>query len=172
MAHMSVHYDGCRGSNIHLVTRAGQVGTKHDHPGSSVRKLLPARLEAILEQFDVTTTAVSTLLVLHLVLDHEGLFPKVNRGCKRGRNGVVCSLGLCDESLLANDERCLRVLDLPLANVGKGLAANGCLFGRLRRRPAFRPVISELFDERGGDFRRLDRRVNACSWTCAYGQIP
>lgn len=146
-----------------LVPWAGQVGTKHNHPRSRVREFLPTRLEAILEQLDVTTTAVSALLVLHFILNHEGLFLEVDRGCKRGRDGVVRSLGLCNETLLANDERRLRVLDLPFADVGKGLAAHRSLFGSLRRRPAFGPVVGELLDEWGGDFRDLNRRVNACS---------
>ena len=112
-------------------------------------------MEAILEQLDVTTTTVTTFLVLHLVLNHEGLILEVDRGRKGGRDGVVGSLGLCDETLIANDERCLRVLDLPLADVGEGLAADGGLFGGLGGRPAFSPVLGELFDEWGSDFRRL-----------------
>jgi hypothetical protein len=147
-----------RESTTHLVTRAGQVGTKHDHPRGRVRKFLAARLEPILEQLDVTATAIATLLVLHLVLHHEGLVLEVDRGRKRGRDGVVRSLGLCDETFFADDERCLRVLDLPLANVRERLAADGGLFGGFRRRPAFGPVVSELFDEWGGDFRRLSAR--------------
>lgn len=145
-------------STTHLVTRAGQVRTEHDNPRGRVREFLATRLEAVLEQLDVTTTAVSTLLVLYLVLNHEGLFFEVDRGCKRGRDGVVCSLGLCNETLLANDERCLRVLDLPLANVGKGLAAYGGLFGGLGGRPTFGPILCELFDEWGSDFSGLKER--------------
>ena len=145
-------------STTHLVTRAGQVRTKHDHPRGRVREFLAARLEAILEQLDVTTTTVSALLVLHLVLNYEGLVLEVNRGRKRGRNGVVRSLGLGDEALIASNERRFRVLDLPLADVGEGLAADGGLFGGLGRRPAFRPVVSKLFDEWSIDFCRLEGR--------------
>lgn len=97
-------------------------------------------------------------MVLHLVLHYEGLVLEVDRGRKRGRDGVVRSLGLGDETLFASDEKCLRVLDLPLADVRERLAADGSLFGGLRRRPAFRPVVSELFDEWSGDFRRLNAR--------------
>lgn len=105
MGYTSAYLNTMQNSNTYLVTWAGQVRTKHDYPRGGVRELLPAGLEAILEQLDVTTTAISTLLVLHLILDHKGLVLEVNRGCKGGRDGVVCSLGLCDEGLLANDKR-------------------------------------------------------------------
>ena len=144
--------------NPHLVPGASQIRAKHDHPRCRVRKLLAAGLESILEQLDIPTTTVPALLVLHLVLHHEGLVLEVHRGRKGGRDGVVGGLGLGDERLLASDERRLGVLDLPFADVRKGLTADGGLFRRLGGRPAFRPVIGELFDEWGGDFRRLGAR--------------
>lgn len=76
---------------------------------------------------------------------------------------MVSSLGFCDEGLLANNERRLRVLDFPLADVGEGLAAYRRFFSSLRRRPALRPVVGELFDEWASDFRGLNGRVNTRS---------
>lgn len=56
-----------------LCARASEVRTEHDDPGSLVRKLLSASLKAILEEFEVSTTAVATFLVFDLILNDEWL---------------------------------------------------------------------------------------------------
>ena len=143
--------------DTHLGARARQVRTKHDGPGSLVVELLAAGLETILEEFDVATTAVAALLVLDLVLDDERLAiaAKLERARKRGGDGVVGGLGLGDEALIVLEERLDGVLDLPLADIAEGLAADGSLLGRLGGRPPRVPVLRELFQERRLDFRGL-----------------
>ena len=88
-------------------------------------------MEAIFKQFEVATTAVATLLVLDLVLHNERLLAEVDGLLKGSRDGVVSSLVLGNEALVALNERGLGILDLPLADVAEGLAANGGLLGGL-----------------------------------------
>ena len=104
-------------------------------------------MEAILEQLDVATTAVSTLLELDLVLHDEGLSLGVDSLREGSRDSVMGRLGLCHETLVAFNGDCRGLFYRPLANVGERLAANGSLFGRFGRCPALRPVIRELFQE-------------------------
>lgn len=54
-----------------LCARASEVRTEHDDPRSVVRELLSTSLEAILEEFEVSTTAVATFLVFDLILNDE-----------------------------------------------------------------------------------------------------
>lgn len=143
----------CSAFNVttYLGARAGQVRTKHDSPRSLVRELLASGLETILEELEVTTTAVATLLVLDLVLNDEGLLREVNSLGKRSRDGVVGSFGLGHETFVVLDDGVLRVLDLPLADVAEGFTANGGLLGGLGRSPPVSPVVCELFEERSLD---------------------
>ena len=60
-------------------------------------------MEAVLEELDITTTAVTALLVLDLVLDDKGLVGKLDRLSEGGRDGMVGSLGLGYEALVALD---------------------------------------------------------------------
>ena len=131
----------------YLGARASQIGTKHDSPRSLVRELLTSCLETIFKQLEVTTTTVTALLVLHFVLDNQGLLLEVDRlgeGCK---DGVVGGLALRNETLVALNEGARRVFDRPLTDIAEGLAADGGLLRCLRRCPPARPVIRELFKE-------------------------
>ena len=139
----------------HLGARARQVRTEHDGPWRLVRELLARGLEAVLEELEVAAAAVAALLVLDLVLHDEGLVREVDRLRERRGDGVVRGLGLGDEALVALDEGRLGLLDLPLADVAEGLAADGGLLGRLRGSPARRPLVGELLDEGGLDLRGL-----------------
>ena len=52
-------------------SRTCQIGAKHNDPRRGVRKLFAAGLKSILKKFEVTTTAIATLLVLDLVLNNK-----------------------------------------------------------------------------------------------------
>ena len=79
----------CTKKKTNLCPRASKVRTKHNNPWSLVRKLLAARLEAILEQLDVTTTAIAALLVLDLVLNDKRLVRKLDGLVEGGRDSVM-----------------------------------------------------------------------------------
>ena len=88
-----------------LCAGASEVRTKHDDPGSIIRELLSTSLEAILEQFEVSTTAVATFLVLDLILNDERLVRNVDGLLEGGRYGVVRGDTLCDETKIALNDR-------------------------------------------------------------------
>lgn len=88
-----------------LCARASEVRTEHDDPGSIVRELLSTSLEAIFEQFDVSATAVTTLLVFDLILNDERLVRKVDGLVEGSRYGVVRRDALCDETEIALNDR-------------------------------------------------------------------
>jgi hypothetical protein len=90
---------------MNLCAWASEVRTEHDNPGSLVRKFLSTGLEAILEQFQVSTAAVATLLVFNLILNDEWLARNVNGLLEGGRNGVVRRNALCNETKVALDNR-------------------------------------------------------------------
>lgn len=145
----------------HLGARAGQVLAEHDNPRSLVRELLALVGIALLEELDVSTSAVAALLELGLVLHNERLASGVKRGRKRGRDSVVGSLGFGDQALVANNGGAhRRFLDGPLADVRECLAANGGLLGCLRRSPSVLPVVRKLLHkstfDRGGLNDELD----------------
>lgn len=120
----------------YLGTRAGQIRTEHDDPRSGVAKLLVGE-RSLLQELDVSTTAVADLLELGLVLKDERLALGVKWGSQRCGDGVVSSFGFSDETLVALDGReDGRLLDGPLADVREGLATNGRLFGGLRGSPS------------------------------------
>jgi hypothetical protein len=83
---------------MNLCARASQVGTEHDNPGSVVRKFLSTGLEAILEQFEVSTATVATLLVFDLILNDERLVRNVDSLVEGCRNGVMRRDALCNET--------------------------------------------------------------------------
>ncbi len=142
----------------YLRARAGQVGTKHDGPRSLVIELLAGSLEAVLEQLQVTTTAVTALLILDFVLNDERLLTEADRLGEGGGDGVVGSLGLGYETLVALNGGLDGVFDLPLANIAECLTADGGLLGGLGRRPPLGPIVRELFEEGGLDRSRLYAR--------------
>jgi len=88
-----------------LGARASEVRTEHDDPGSVVRELLSTSLEAILEQFEVSATAVATFLVFHLILNDERLVRNVDGLLEGGRYGVMRRDTLCDETEIALNDR-------------------------------------------------------------------
>lgn len=122
-----------------------------------VRELLSAGLETVLEEFHIATTAVAALLVLYFVLDDEGLVREGNGLGKGSGDGVVSSLALRHETLVALDDRDRGVLNFPFADVAEGLAADGSLLGGLRGSPPFCPVVCELLNEGSLDLSGLHR---------------
>ena len=136
---MELRYEELRSAKVgtqprkstNLGTGTCQVGTEHDDPRRRVRKLLAARLETVLEQLEVSTTAYAQLLVLDLVLDHERIVFEVDRLLERSGYGVMGSLVFRHEALVAVDDRRQCVLDGPLTDVAESLTADGRLFRRL-----------------------------------------
>lgn len=152
----------------YLGAGAGEIRAEHDRPWRLVVELAASVLEAVLEQLDVTTTAVAALLVLDFVLDDERLVAETD-GLGEGRgDSMMGRLGLGNETEVALDGRVdRRLLDGPLADVGPGLAAGRSLLGRLRRRPTGGPVVGELLEE-----RRLDRgRLWSSSGATVSGHV-
>lgn len=120
----------------YLGSRASEIRTKHDDPRSLIRELPGARLEAVLKKLDIASTAVSTLLVLDFILHDQRLLLEVQRGFQRGRDGVVGSLALRDQTQVTLDDWGGGLLDLPFADVAKRLSTDGGLLGGLRGCPA------------------------------------
>jgi hypothetical protein len=94
-----------------LCARASEVRTEHDNPGSLIREFFSTSLEAILEQFEVSTTAVATLLVFNLVLNDERLVRNFDGLVEGGRYGVMRRDTLCDETTIALHDRVGRFFD-------------------------------------------------------------
>lgn len=89
-------------------------------------------METILEQLDVTSTAVSSLLEFSLVLNDESLALGVQGLGEGSRDGMMGSLGLGNKSLVALDGREVRRLfNRPLSYVAPGFTADGGLLGSL-----------------------------------------
>lgn len=88
-----------------LCARASEVRTEHDDPGSVVRELLSTSLEAILEKFEVSATAVATFLVFDLILNDEWLARNVDGLVEGGRYGVMGRDTLRDETEIALNDR-------------------------------------------------------------------
>lgn len=88
-----------------LCARASEVRAEHDDPGSVVRELLSTSLEAILEKFEVSATAVATFLVFDLILNDEWLARNVDGLVEGGRYGVMRRDTLCDETEIALNDR-------------------------------------------------------------------
>lgn len=131
----------------YLETRAGEIRTEHDYPWRVVVEVGAAALEAIFEEFDVTTTTVAACLVFDFVLNNKGFVLEVN-GLREGSgDSVVGGFVLGNKAQVTLDGTDEGLLDLPFADIAEGLATNGTLLGRLRGCPAFTPVLSELFDE-------------------------
>lgn len=142
---------------------ASEIGAEHDGPGGRVRKLLSAGLEAIFEELDITATAVAAVLVLYFVLDDQRLIGKVDGRLEGRRDGVVSSLRLGHETLVAVDDRLRGLLDLPLSDVAESLSADGSLLCRLGDRPPLGPVVRELLEERSLDCCGLSCTASACA---------
>lgn len=139
-----------------LCAWASKVRTKHNNPRSLVVEFLPARLETILEQFDVSATTIAALLVLNLILNDKGLVRNVDGRVERGRDGMVGRDTLRNEAMVAFDDRREGCFNCPFANIRESFAANGSLLSGLRGSPPVFPAFVELFDEMTFDFRGLD----------------
>ena len=101
----------------YLRSGTSQIGPKHDDPWCCVREFLAAGLEPIFKQLDVTTTAVSALLVFDLILDNQGFVTECNGFVKGCRDSVVGSLGLCNETFVAFDDKHGGFFNFPFADV-------------------------------------------------------
>lgn len=112
-------------------------------------------METILEQFEVSTATVSTLLVFDFILDDEWLVRNIDGLAERGRNGMVRSNALCNETEIALDEGGGRFFDCPFANIRESFTTNGGLLGGLRASPPVIPSVGELLYKGGFDFRAL-----------------
>lgn len=143
-----------RRENTHLGARASQIRTEHDNPGGLIVVVAIAGI-TILQQLEVSTTAVTTLLEFDLVLNDKRLASGVESSLKGSRNSMMRSLGLRHETLVTLDSVNGGLFGVPLANVGERLAAYWSLLGGFRRSPTLGPVIRELFQERRLDARRL-----------------
>lgn len=115
--------------SLYLRAGACKIRTEHDHPWRLVIEVISAGLETILEQFHISTTTVSTLLVLDFILNDQWLFAEVNSFGEVGRDGVVSSFVLSHETLVTLDDSSRWVLDLPFTDITEGLAANRSLLG-------------------------------------------
>ena len=132
-----------------LGTGASKIRPKHDNPRGSIRELLSASLETVLEKLQVTTAAVTTLLVLDLILHHKRLVAKgdgLGEGC---RDSMVCCFALCHKTAVTLNNRDGRFLDLPFTDVAECFTTDGGLLGCFRGCPAFSPVFCKLLNERG-----------------------
>ena len=138
-----------------LCARASEVRAEHDDPGSVVRELLSTSLEAILEQFKVSTTAVATLLVFDFILNDERLVRDVDGLVEGGRYGVVRRDTLCHETTIALDDRGGSFFDRPFANVGESFTANRSLLSGLGGSPPVVPTFGELLNKRCFDLGGL-----------------
>jgi hypothetical protein len=116
-------------------------------------------LKAILKQLEVTTTAITALLVLDLVLNDERLVRNVDGLVEGGRDSVVRRHALRNETMVALDDRGGSFFDRPFANIGKGFTAHGGLLRSLRGGPSLVPTFGELFEERSLDFCGLYTKV-------------
>jgi hypothetical protein len=138
-------------AGAYLGTRTREVRTKHNDPRCRVRELLATGLETIFKKLEVTTTTIATLLVFDFILNDKVLVLEVNGVREGGGDSVMGRLGLCNQTLVAFNDDCVWVFNLPLPYVAKSLAANRCLFGSFGGCPAVSPVVCELFDERSLD---------------------
>lgn len=116
---------------FHLGSRTRQIRTEHDDPWRSVGELLSTRLETILQKLEVTTTAITTLLVFDLVLDHERFLLKVYRLGERCRDCMVSSLAFCNQADVTLNDLNQRFFNFPFTDITKCFAADWGLFGSL-----------------------------------------
>jgi hypothetical protein len=88
-------------------------------------------LETIFKKFDITTTAVTTLLVFDFILNNQGFALKVDRFRKGSRDGMVGSFAFRNEALITINNGNGGILYFPFSDVTEGFATYGCLLGRL-----------------------------------------
>ena len=88
-------------------------------------------MEAIFKKFDITTTAVTTLLVFDFILNNKRFVLEIDSFGKGSRDGMVGSFAFCNEALITLNNGNGRILYLPFSDVAEGFATYGCLLGRL-----------------------------------------
>lgn len=110
---------------LYLRAGAGEIRTEHDHPWCMIVEIFSAGLETIFKQFDVSTTAITTLLVLDFILDNERFVFEVDWSKERGRDSMMSSLILRHEAQVALDNRSCWLFDLPFTDVTESLGPNG-----------------------------------------------
>ena len=111
-------------------------------------------------------------LELDLVLNNEGVILVVDSLGEFGRNGVVSSLVLDDQSLVtlhALEHR--RLLDSPGTDVRPLLIVGLDILLRVRRLPPAFPVVGELLQERGLEFGGLQHIVSIAN-SRAHSDYP
>jgi len=118
-----------------LCSGACQIRTEHHDPWGCVGELLAAGLESILKKLDVSTTTIAALLVLDFVLDNQRFILEINGLLEGSRDGVMGSLALGDETLVALNEGERGLLDGPFTNIAERFTADGSLLSRLGRCP-------------------------------------
>jgi hypothetical protein len=94
-------------------------------------------------------------LVFDLILNDERLVRNVDGLVKGSRYGMVGRDTLCNETIIALNDRGGSFFDRPFANVGESFTANRSLLGGLRGSPPVFPTFSELLNKRCVDFRGL-----------------
>ena len=114
-----------------LGTGTRQIRAKHNDPGRSDRELFSTGLETIFKELDIATTAVTALLILHLVLNDQWIILEVKRLGKGSRNGVVGGFAFRNQTLIALNDGNGRLFHLPLADITEGLTTDWGLFGGL-----------------------------------------
>lgn len=114
-------------------------------------------LLVLLEELEVGTTAHQGVLRLDLILDYQGLALVVNLLGELGRDGVVRSRVLHDETLVTlHSLEDGGLLNSPLANEGPVLIGLGVVLLRVRELPPGLPVVGELLQEGSLESSRLD----------------
>lgn len=136
------------GIDTYLVGSTALVGTKHDHVGCGVGELLLVELLVLLEELEVGTTAHQGVLRLDLILDNQGLALVVNLLGELGRDGVVSSRVLDNQTLVTlHSLEDGGLLNSPFANKRPVLIGLGVDLLRVRGLPPGLPVVGELLQE-------------------------
>lgn len=114
---------------LYLRARASEIRTEHYNPWCLVVKVFSAALEAVFQKLNISTTAITSLLVFDFVLNDQRFILEVDCLRERRRDGMVSSLILRNKTQVAFDDRRCWLFNRPFADVAEGLAANGSLLG-------------------------------------------
>lgn len=131
---------------VNLVGGAALVRAEHDDVGRGVGELFGVEGLVVLEELHVGTTTLEASLELDLILDDEGVILVGDSLGEFGGDGVVGSLVLQDQTLVAVDaSEDGRLLDVPGADVLPLLL--GVLLLGIGSLPSGFPVVGELLEE-------------------------
>jgi hypothetical protein len=149
---------------VDFIRASAFVGSEHDGIRCLIGEFLGMdTLWGLSKKLQISASTFQTVLELGFistcqihfcedVLYDEGLSGVVDHRRKGGRNGMVCSGILDDESFLPDHAlQNVGFLDGPLSDVAKLLLAGLYLLGGMGRRPPFRPIGCELFDKQSLD---------------------